>query len=171
MYEWIKLFFNIALLKKGPQDIPYTQGLLFRLILLYSVVSFLVLRINETFSDSLLQILLGVFLILAFGKVLLFFWGKPERFEQTVCALLGVDAVISFLALPSIATMASGHITILSLFILVLFIVWHWLASGHIFRHALTQSLLFGLGVSFLYLLASYQLVGLLFPEAPPATL
>ena len=43
--------------------------------------------------------------------------------------------------------------------------VWHWAVTGHIIRHALEKTLLFSLGLAFLYILGSYQVMALLFPE------
>jgi len=42
---------------------------------------------------------------------------------------------------------------------------WHWAVTGHIIRNALEQDLSFSLGLAFLYLLGSYQVMALLFPE------
>lgn len=43
--------------------------------------------------------------------------------------------------------------------------IWHGLISGSIFSQALEQPFTFGLGVAFLYILVSYQVMALLFPE------
>ena len=66
--------------------------------------------------------------------------------------------------------MLQGRPVVLTFRLLVFLVMlgligWHWAVTGHIIHNALEQSLSFSLGLAFLYLLGSYQVMALLFPE------
>lgn len=162
MYEFIKLFFSICLLQKGPQDIPASTGLQRMLLLVYACVSLLILFLSSDGFNAVLQVLVEISLILALTWVILFFVNKLARYIQTTSALLATDAVISFFALPAMATLI-GQGSEMAFVTIVLLMIWHWLVSGHIFSNALEKHFTFGLGVAFLYKLISYKVMDFLF--------
>ncbi|MDD1622414.1 MAG: hypothetical protein LUQ11_13135 [Methylococcaceae bacterium] len=143
---------------------------LLRLILpVYVIVNVLILLLNGDWSTSLLQIAVDFLLIAGFSWPLLHFAGKPARFRQTLCALLGTDTVISFFAIPAVASL-NTQANELAFFAMLVLMVWHWLVTGHIFRHALDRPLFFGLGLALLYILISSQVMALLFPVVSSQT-
>ena len=167
MYELIKLFFDISIFKKGPQDVPNSRFLLHSLILIYICISFLTLMLNVDVILAISQIIVEIILILGFSSLVLFFSKKTERYIQTVSALFATNGLISIVALVPLASMMAEPKDSpgLSVIVVIFLMVWHWLVSGHIFRHAMDQNLFFGLGVAFLYILVSYQMMVLLFPS------
>lgn len=164
MYELLKLCFDICLFKKGPEDIPYSRALLGLLIPVYAVISFLILILSSDMLSAILQVAVEVLLILGLTHIILFIAKKPARYQQTACALMATDALISLFALPAMATLVVQG-TGLAFITVVVLMIWHWVISGHIFSHALEKPFTFGLGVAFLYILVSYQVMALLFPE------
>lgn len=164
MYSIITLFFDIALLKKGPQDVPASAVLARLIMLAYALVNFLILAMNGHWLDALLQVAIEIALLMAFTWAALYWARKPARVPQTVTALMGSDALISFCAIPAMATLTL-HSSAIAFVVVVLMMLWHWVVTGHIFRHALSSSLVFGLGLAFLYILTSYQILSLLFPN------
>jgi len=165
MFEIIKLLFDICLFKKGPQDLPFSVWVWRLLVAGDVVVSFLMINIHTDRLNSLLQSVVSALLIVGFSWLMLYVDRKPERFYQTSGALLGTDALISFFALPAIASMAIGTGSLLVFAVTMVLMAWHWLVTGHIFRNALGQTWTFSLGLAFLYILGSYQVIALLFPE------
>lgn len=164
MYELLKLFFDISLFKKGPQDIPDSNWLLRLLIVINIFISFLIIILSSNIVDTVLQVLLGVLLILGSSWIILYVAKKLHRYLQTACALIGTDTLISFFALPAMATLI-GQGTLIAFIAIVILMLWHWLVTGHIFSQTLEQPFSFGLGISFLYILTAHQFMGLLFPE------
>ncbi len=162
MYELIKLFFDICLFKKGPEDIPSSFWLLRLLIPVYAIINYLVLGMDRDGFNAAMQVIVEIALILGLSWIILFVAKKTERYQQTACALMATDALISFLALPAMATLI-GQGNILALVAIVIFMIWHWTVSGFIFSRALDQPFVFGLGVSFLYLLTMYHVLNFLF--------
>jgi len=164
MYEFLKLFFDICLFKKGPQDIPVSNSLLYILIPIYAGISFLILILSADVVNSILQIIVEIALILGATKVILFIANKPYRFQQTASALIATDTIINFFAVPVMGSLV-GQGSGLAFISIVFLMIWHGAISGYIFSQALEQPFTFGLGVAFLYILVSYQVMALLFPE------
>ncbi len=169
MFNMMKLFFDIALFKKTPADVPNTAILQPMVICIYSVISFLMLFMSEPWTKALLEVAVGIILVSLFCKITLYLGKKPARYQQTFIALIGVDTIISFFAFPPLAVLASPMpegsfpISLLAFFVFIVLILWHWVVAGHIFRHALSEPFIFGLGVALLYLILYYQLNNALF--------
>ncbi len=162
MLEIIKLFKDICLFKRGPQEVPHSLVLLWMLLAVNAAVSFLALYLSAGFLQTLLQIVVSLLLLMAGSYVILAIGGKLGRFCQTASALLGADTFISFFALPALATLAAGRGSVIVYFYLLALMIWHWAVAGHIFRHALDKSLFVGLAVAFLYIAAAYQIMAML---------
>jgi len=170
MFEIIRLLFAVCLLQKGPQDLPYSPFLLKLLLVGNFLVGVLIGRLDSSWLSAVLQSITSLLVACVFCWLCLNLSRKRPRLNQTLGAILGIDAMIGFFSLPAIATLSinQGGFTIVLL--LIGLIGWHWAVIGHIIRHALDQSLSFGLGVALLYLMASYQIMALLFPEIPKTT-
>lgn len=162
MFDLIKLLFDICLLKKAPQDIPYSINLLKLLAVISIFINFLLMNISVNWFSALLKSAVGLLIMVGFSWICLYFSGRLGRFYQTTCALLGTDAVLDLLALPVIATMAINQGGTLAFLIMIALIIWHWVITGHIMRNALEQSFSFSLGLAFLYLVVSYQVTALI---------
>jgi hypothetical protein len=165
MFDILKLIFDICLFKKGPQDLPYSVWLLRLLLVVYISIRVLMLSIHFDSLNVLLQVIIEIFLVAGFVGIMLYLAEKPGRICQVLSAVLGTDALISFFALPGMATMETGQGGLLVFLVMLGLIGWHWAVTGHIIRNALDKSLSFGLGLAFLYLLGTYQVMALLFPE------
>lgn len=165
MFEILRLFYDIALFKKGPQDVPFSPLLTRWTLLAYAAISYLMLFMSSHLFAALLEMAADIGLLMIFIRVALAWVHKSERYQQTFCALLGTDALITLAAMPATAVMLvpSGDIAVLGLFIVITLMLWHWAVIGHILSHALDQTLGFGLGLALLYIMTAYQLINLLF--------
>lgn len=164
MYELIKLYYEIAIFRKGPQDVPVSKWLLHYMALVYIAINALIVMFSTGAYGALLQVIVELLMVYGFVWGALVLTGKPERFQQTVCAMLGTDALISLIASPAMATLM-GQGSALSFFAIIGFILWHWLVTGYILHHAMSNPLIFSLGVAFLYILATYQVMAFLFSD------
>ena len=169
MYAYLLLLFNICLLKKGPQDIPYSRLVLQLSILGYAIISYLLLQISTATLSALLQVATEIIIIISFVALMLSIARKPKRFMQTACTLLGTDTLISAFAMPIIATLSLDTSNILAFFAMLALMIWHWIVTAHIIRHALDKPFSFALGIAFLYIFSAFQIIRLLFPAISPA--
>ncbi|MCK4493355.1 MAG: hypothetical protein KAU26_04825 [Methylococcales bacterium] len=161
MFELLKFFYELALFKKSPEDIPTSSFLQLAVIFSYIVISFLMFFMSSSWTQALLHIAVEMILIALFCRIVLSWHKKLARYSQTFIALLGVDVVISLCAFPAVASLntpmpekSSFYLVVVLVYILL--VLWHWLAAGHIFRKSLSESFIFGLGISLLYLMLSY---------------
>ncbi|BCG64290.1 MAG: hypothetical protein methR_P2063 [Methyloprofundus sp.] len=165
MYTYLSLLFNICLFKSTPQDIPYSRFILRLSVASYALVSYLLIQLSVNDLQALLQVGVEIVLILIFTYLILTISNNRGRYTQTASALLGTDTLISALALPVIGTLSIDNNNLLAILTMLALMVWHWLVTAHIIRHALSQSFLFATGIAFLYIFSSYQIMGVLFPH------
>lgn len=102
MQELVRLFVQIALLRKGPQDLPASRRVLAATVAGFFTVHCLVSALLPPIRGPwLYEIVVDVVFTLAWYLVLLRLANRPERFLQTSTAVFGYQAV---LAPPGIAT-------------------------------------------------------------------
>lgn len=89
MKELFGLFAQIAISRKGPQDLPASYLLLALTVIGYWVIRYVVSMMMPPAEHWRLHLLVEVVFTLAWYAVLLRAVGKPERFMQTVTAIFG----------------------------------------------------------------------------------
>jgi len=148
----VRLFIDIALHRKGPQDVPASSAVFGVALLAYLAVGAAVLwpsteGMNELFSQLGAELLLTV---VVFGG-LLAVTGRGARAGQTLAAMFGTGALLSALALPFVWVLARAisagtpqpgmEIPVLfSTMALFMLLFASLLVTGHILRHALDWS-------------------------------
>jgi hypothetical protein len=162
----IKLFIDICLFKRGPQDVPASPVLLGLVVLVYLGVGFVLLSLEGQWSDAIMQVLVELSILLGFVWVNLRFMGFQARFVQTAAAMTGCDALISSFAVPLLSWMALSAQSKGAYLMLLGLMLWHLAVVAHIFRCALSRPLGVGIGLAIVYVVLSYQVMLLLFPPA-----
>lgn len=142
----IRRILELALLRAGPQDMPYSPTLsrnLVGLTLVFGVVYAGVLEVAE--APSRLALSLG--LLIGLPWLLLHWRGHGERYAQSLAALAGTDALFTALFLPIAwlakqnmpaeagASLDQGQIAV-GWLVLALF-GWKLMINGNILRHAM----------------------------------
>ena len=159
---------EICLLRAGPQQLPAAPQFLALMLAGYFLVGLLISRLSFDLGAAAAMSLLDLLLMAAFAQLALRIVAKPERFIQTLAALAGTGQLLSLLALPLIqrlyAAQAAGDTAAGSALAWLALLIWSLLVLGHILRHALSVSLMTGVGVAVLYSLASVMIVRVVFP-------
>lgn len=91
-----RLYTDIALFRRGPEDVPVSAVLLALTVFAYMLLSLLlstVMPVGD--ADRLVLIALDSFLTLAWYWVVLRLAGRPERFLQTTTAIFGYQTVLA----------------------------------------------------------------------------
>ena len=160
MTALLRLFLDIALFRKGPQDVP-DYPILFALTLLADFTISTVVGVLEGDAlGAILQAAVASGLLLGFVAVILWVTSHPERFRKTATAVLGCDALITLVALP--VSLLSDVISGLSLLIIgILF--WNLLVFAHILKHALAIGYALSVALALIYTLTSLDLMARLF--------
>lgn len=95
MMELVQLFFQIALSRKGPQDLPASALLLGLTVVGYVLVNFIISLVLPPIESWQLHLVVEVAFMLGWYAVLLRAFGKPERFLQTATAMFGYQIVLA----------------------------------------------------------------------------
>jgi len=159
---------EICLLRAGPQDLPGSPRFLVVTLIGYFLVDLLISRLSFSFGAAVGVSTLDVLLLAAFTQLLLRGVTKLERFNQTLAAMAGTGQLLGLLAWPLIqgltAAQAAGESAAGLALAWLVVLVWSLLVLGHILRHALSVSLMTGVGVGVLYSLVSVMIVRVVFP-------
>lgn len=159
MVLW-RLFLDIVLFKKGPQDVP-DSPVLFALVLLADVViSTVVGALEGDVSGALVQAFVASVLLLAFVALILLLTSHRERFQKTATAVLGCDALMTLAALP--VSLLSDVLSGLGLLIMgILF--WNLLVFAHILKHALGIGYALSVALALIFTLTSLDVMARIF--------
>lgn len=149
----IRLFFDIAMHRKGPQDVPAERGVFVFALAAYLVAGGAVLWPSASGAREMFgQLMLDLVVLVVVSAALLAFTGHAARLGQTLAALFGTGALLSAAALPFVWVLASilgdgaaipetiptaAALSSIALFGLLLASL---LVTGHILRHALEWS-------------------------------
>jgi hypothetical protein len=176
MQALIRLFIEIALHRKGPQDVPAAGAVLGLTLLAYLAFGAASLWPSAMSLNMLIgQLALDLLLVVLIFGGLLAATGRAGRVRQTLAALFGTGALLSAIALPFVWTamqvLADGApvpgmevpalLSTMGLFLLLLASL---LITGHIVRHALDWSYAAGVLTAVVYFAASVGVFRRLFP-------
>ena len=164
----IKLFLDICLFRKGPQDVPAYTVLFWFALLAFFLVGLIEAFFTGQWLEAMYKSLLEGTILLAFVWISLMVSGKPNRLLQTAIAALGTDAFISSfgIVLAVVSIFASNPINPAIQLLFLALLLWHMAVVAHILRHALSQSLVIGVMLSIVYVAFTFQMIVLLF--GPP---
>jgi len=143
-----RLFLELCLFRRAPQDIPYSVFLFsFTLFLniVLAMVNLLVL-VEESrrpgLGDALQYVAIRTVLFLALIYIIMHLLGFKNRALQTLTAIQGADTVLGliFLLVGMALTLLPEGSPLLIL-IIMLFLGWSLAIHSNIYRHALSVSL------------------------------
>lgn len=160
----INIFFEMCFLIRGPQDTPAESGLLKYVLGLYFAVNTLLTSLSTNIVFAVIQALAEMGLLLGFIWAALWVSHKLPRFGQTATAMLACGSMFTIASLPFFYWIEThiGASKMMS-YVVMLLLVWNLIVFAHIIRHALSKPFSFGLGLSFLYVFFSYQILSFVF--------
>jgi len=169
MPPFVFLIRDICLLRRGPQDLPYSVSLL---VAAAAACVVLQLGIAVVRSAPLDGVLAGALLELMFTlgalNIILTLRGLRNRFVQSATALLGCTLAFILLNVPILLLIGEPPATVEQLtslqMLLVLvslpLVVWKVLVDAHIFRHSFNVPFLSGIVIALLWIIAGMVLLG-----------
>jgi len=169
MRELIGLFTQIAVWRRGPQDVPASVLLLALTIVGYFAINFAVSTLLPPFAGPwLAHLCIDVAFTFAWYAALLRLARRPERFLQTATAVYGFQAVLSPLLIASVwltrrfAQDSVGQLLATSMSLAIL--IWIITANSHVVKASLEWSMPASVVLVILQTLAGNLLVLALFP-------
>ena len=168
------LFFDICLLRRGPQDVPSAPALLLLCVLIYLGAGYLALLAGVGAAEpgrSLLLALLDLLLLSSMTYSILRALNHSARFTQTLTALTGCGALLQLIALPLGIWFDhandSGNIAEIPLIFSLALLAWSVVVTAHILRHAFSVAFSAGVAYAFAYVFISWSLADWLLPLRP----
>ncbi|MEO8803723.1 MAG: hypothetical protein ABI304_10225 [Rudaea sp.] len=170
MQPLLILLRDICLLRRGPQDLPYSPRLLVTICVASVALQLFIAQILGIEGNTIVASLLGLGFNLGVLYVLLSLRGVRSRFVQTGSALLACALLFALLSLP-IALLAGGkpptpeNVTPLQLLLGLVslpIVIWKIVIDAHILRHSLNLPFFAGLIIAIFWLIAELQMGGAL---------
>ncbi len=178
MLALFRLFFDIALLRKGPQNVPYSP-FLFVFLFTFAFAMDIAMNFIPGYDGKVLDF--GIFIryivvanvvIITVIFLLFKFYGKTDRFLQSLTAITGVELTLKFIQLPAVFLVMNGAsnepsmpIALAGLFFMVI-LGWYLIIYMHIFHIGLNLSKINAGMLSFVILILSFVIKALLVPVA-----
>ena len=160
-------FFDICLLRAGPQDLPSSLFLLRLTVVVSTVVGVLLNLPNEDVAQSIAISLFNVVFVSVFLYVSLKLRNRLARFRQSLTALMGTSIIIGMVMMPFIyalvAARVEGSAAPVALQFFLLLLVWDITVFAHIMRHSLDIRFAYGFLLSLAYLVLSWMLIDIIF--------
>ena len=140
MLALLKTLFDILRLKKGPDAIPYSWLITLITLMLWLVAGFVIAAMTEEMSneDFLVGTFTGVVGLACYAAIVVLS-GRTPRLLQTVTAILGCGALLSFLFVVGtlvLTPLLSANMTNL---VMTLILLWSIPVEGHIIARAIDR--------------------------------
>ena len=167
MTDLIRLFTQIAFLRRGPQDVPASPLLLALTVCGYLAVNLLVGALLPPDAHWWQELLIDTLFTLIWYVGLLRLLGRPERILQTATAVFGFQAVLSPLLIAAewlvrrFSEDSSWQVPITCAGLLLF--VWLIAANSHVVKAALEWSATSSVALVILQTLVGWLLVVALF--------
>jgi hypothetical protein len=164
--QFLKVFLDIVLWRRGPQDLPNSRLLVVLTLIAYELVNLLQLWLMDVSAAELLLFLVIDPLLLMGGLWLVVrLFGRSERWPQTVSAVLGCSALLGLaisvpmvlLTGPELAANPPAAVRLLALGLVIGFI----LVVGRIIQLATESNLLTGSAIAATYVVVVQTLAGM----------
>jgi hypothetical protein len=161
MKPLLQTFIDIALWRKGPQDLPASRYLAMMVLAAYVGIGLVQARLFH-FNLRATVLILAVDVLMLAGWLwgVLAFFGRRQRFIQTATAVLGVGVLMGVLdILMRGVQIASGASEILPPEWSLLRFIAIALILGRIFMHALDRGLLTGMALTVAIVYSTQEVV------------
>ena len=150
MLQLVHTFFDIALWRKGPQDLPASTLLLTCVIVCYALASTAqAILIGYSLADSLIIVVVDIVLTYVLFLGVLEFFGFGSRLRQTLSATFGAGTLLAMLdmGVRMLSVWFSPPREFEQL-LMIMLLVASLLVLGRIAMHALERGLLTGMALT-----------------------
>ncbi len=162
MHSLIFRFFDICMLRSGPQELPASAFLLRVVLALNILVGTLVSFPLSGFDHALLEVSLDIILLGILLYAGLQWRGLQARFVQTFIALMGTGIILGMLTMPVVyqlvASKAANEPALFTALVWWGLVFWNITIFAHILRHGFNIQLGYAFVVAIGYILLFWQI-------------
>ncbi len=165
MQQFLKVFLDIVLWRRGPQDLPNSGLLVVLTLVAYELVNLVQIALMEvSIAELLLYLVVDPLLLMGGLWLVMMLYGRKDRWAQTVSAVLGCTALMALvvsvpmvlLVGPRMAGNPPAALQLLALGLVIAFI----LVVGRIIQLATDSNLLTGSAIATTYVVMFHALAG-----------
>ena len=165
MQQFLRIFLDIVLWRRGPQDLPASALLVAITLVAYVLVGAVQLAlIDESGATWLVFLVADPALLAATIWLLLRLYGHTERFQQTAAAVFGTGALLGFAVYLPLEILVTGlgfePASLVAQASALFLVVTFALVTGRILQLATGSTLFTGIAASLTYFVAINALVG-----------
>lgn len=167
MLPLLHTLFDISFLRKGPEDLPHSWVVLYLCVGLWSasLLCLTVLLQNVTSRDAVIGIVSWLLSLVCYAGVLAFA-GKHIRMMQTLSAIIGTGALITFGMLAALVLLTPFLGGRIASFAAVGVLFWSIPVKGHIIARAIDRSMYIGFVIALVVFILQFSLGQILTPES-----
>jgi len=153
MLQLFRLFLGVSLLKKGPQDVPYSLFLFVILFLIVFVLDVIGMQVPDSkgnafaMIDILRYLVIDKAIILSVIFLIFHMHGYKNRYLQSITAIYGFEFLLETIHLPlnlfTVQVAADNpNILVLVFFVYMFLFGWLLMVVYHVLRQALSITML-----------------------------
>lgn len=169
MLKLIEAFWKICLLQLRPQDLPASNAFVGLSLGLYAITNLVGATLTLSPITAVLASIMHTVLLMALTYLVLWTKELTPRFNQTLAALAGSNAVLTFIALPVLIWQLSNPTFPLPALMLIGLTIWNLTIVGHILRHATNIHILMGMVLAVIYMYVAISIGQSLFGTPTPS--
>jgi hypothetical protein len=163
--QFLKVFLDIVLWRRGPQDLPNSGLLVVLTLAAYELTNLLqIALLGVSGAELLLYLVIDPLLLMSGLWLVMKLFGRSERWAQTTSAVLGCSALLGLvisvpmvlLVGPGLAADPPSWVRFLALALVIAFI----LVVGRIIKLATDSNLLTGSAIATTYVFVLQALAG-----------
>ena len=164
MLPLLRAFLQIIMRHEGPEQLPDS-----RLLVMITLMAYVLAQVPPAWqvygssATAVLAILVDVLMLISAVWAVLRIAGHPNRYRQTLAALLGTTALLTLpLALLNYwlgELTGAGRAPAGPSIAILLLITWTLTVQAHIFARALSRPFVIGLLVAVSYFIANYGVI------------
>jgi hypothetical protein len=151
MLKLLQTFVDIALWRKGPQDLPASRFLAMLTLAVFVVASFVQVQLlGLRLRTVVVVVAVDVIMMVLWPWLVLTFFDRSQRFMQTLTAMLGVGVLLAIvdIVVRSLQMLIAGPAEEPYALWLVIRFLAAALILGRIFMHALDRGLFTGMALT-----------------------
>jgi hypothetical protein len=157
--QFLKVFLDIVLWRRGPQDLPSSKFLVFATLLANELVSALHLVVmHESAAAYFVFLVIDPLLLMGWIWLVLRLFNRSDRYAQTISAVLGTSTLLALLlSVPLLMLAGVDHVetrSALEQALAVGLIIAFVLVAAHILKIATESNLFTGIAVALTYVIA-----------------
>jgi hypothetical protein len=164
----LRLFWDICRFKRGPQDVPASDLLMWLVLANYALVGLLALSFDYAPHEAVAATLADLVFMFTSTAVILAVSGHPRRLRQTLTAYAGCGTLYNLAVIPLIwwlagAKAANTDVAVPAL-LFQLLTIWALCVNTRILQQAIETTLLNAFLLSVTLVIVNLQIVKLLLP-------